>query len=381
MAAMHARIASSPLQTAQAAADAPRGEKVMAAKRKPREHILAAIDAPDPDNFVQLLALAKLNPRAQVHVMLTGRPVRFGATREHETWEWDTKSSRMAQEASALRIKNFLRHFGIEVVKVYDGGIAPRTLVPHWVHFAEYYQFHDVDPLKAIRHSELEPQEDLVKIILGLPERSLKVAVGGPMTGLMQLIVRCPDVLLRFKEVHAMFATWGNVELMQFDDKSRGALQFNVACDPLAAYFVLKGLDCPLYLMPTEVTRVQAIGFENAQTLRDFLPVNAGTEALYYLYALWYDAAVKPRLAKQPDEKIFIHDVVAAFSLSEKLRKAIYNVVPVEILSVPHLPTERKDWGKVLMKETSGETLVYAATALTPRGPGKYLSALRGIFS
>ena len=205
-------------------------------------HILAFVDAPDPDNFVQLIALHKLNPGAEVHVVLTGRPVRFNAQKDHALWEWDGVSSRMAQEASAMRIKNFLRHFGVTVTRVFDGGIAPRTLVPHWIHFAEYYKFFDVDPLAAIRHSELEPQEELLKLILALPQKSVPVAVGGPMTGLHQLIVRCPDVVTRFSELHAMFATWGNVELMQFDDKPRGAVQFNVACDPQAAHAVRVGV-------------------------------------------------------------------------------------------------------------------------------------------
>lgn len=348
---------------------------------QPKQHILAFIDAPDPDNFVQLIALHKLNPNVDVHVVLTGRPVRFGATKEHATWEWDGQSSRMAQEASALRIKNFLRHFGISVTRVFDGGIAPRTLVPHWLHFAEYYKFLDVDPLQAIRHSELEPQEELVKLLLSLPANSVPVAVGGPMTGLYQLIVRCPDVASRFKELHAMFATWGNVSLMQFDDKPRGAVQFNVACDPQSAYTILKGLPCPIYLMPTEVTRVHEIGFQNAQKLREALPDNAGSRALYHLYALWYDAAVKPRQEKNPDELIYIHDLVAALSLNEELRKAIYKVVPVEVTSVPHLPCESADWGKVNMKPVEGTSTIFAATALTDGGAAKYLETLRNILA
>jgi inosine-uridine nucleoside N-ribohydrolase len=348
-----------------------------------QKHILAFVDAPDPDNFVQLIALHKLHPDAVVHVVLTGRPVRFGASKEHQNWEWDAASSRMAQEASAARIKNFLRHFGVTVTRVYDGGIAPRTLVPHHIHFAEYYKFLDVDPLMAIRHSELEPQEELIKEILKLPPASVPVAVGGPMTGLHQIIVRCPDVVSRFEELHAMFATWGNVSLMQFDDAPRGAVQFNVACDPQAAHAILKGLSCPIYLMPTEVTRVKEIGFENAQKLREALPDNAGTRALYNLYALWYDAAVRPRQAKSPDELVYIHDLVAAFSLSTELRQAIYNVVPVEITSVPHLPNEAADWGKVVMKQLEGEAAatskIFAATSLTAGGAAKYLETLNKI--
>jgi inosine-uridine nucleoside N-ribohydrolase len=349
-----------------------------------KELILAFIDAPDPDNFVQLLALIRLNPNAELAVVLTGRPVRFGATKDHKTWEWDYQSSRMAQEASAVRARNFLKNFGVSIVKVYDGGIAPRTLVPHWVHFAEYYKFLDVDPLQAIRHSELEPQEDLVKLILSYPEASVKVAVGGPMTGLRQVIERNPEIISRFKEVHCMFATWGNVALMQFDDKPRGALQFNVACDPLSSNFILMGLDCPIYLMPTEVTRVKEIGFVNAQALREILPDNKGTRALYNLYALWYDAAVKPRQDKNPDELIFIHDVVAALSLDEPTRNAIYNVVPVSIVSAPCLPSKAEigDWGKVEMKKRKKVNSArprYAAVSLTEGGAAKYLETLRKI--
>jgi len=352
---------------------------------KQQQHILAFVDAPDPDNFAQIIALHKLNPEAIVHVCLTGRCVRLNATHEHALWEWDLASSRMAQEASAARIKNFLRHFGVVVTRVFDGGIAPRTVVPHSVHFAEYYKFFDVDPLAALRHSEMEPQEELIKIILAQPEGSIPVTVGGPMTGLYQLMVRNPDIVSRFKELHAMFATWGNVALMQFDDQPRGLAQFNVACDPQAAHAVLMGLDCPIYLMPTEVTRVKEIGFLNAQKLREALPDTAGTRALYNLYALWYDAAVRPRLAKNPDEQIYIHDLVAALSLDPELRQAIYNVVPVEITSVPHLPREAKSWGSVLMKQVKIEApatgKIFAATSLTEGGAAKYHEVLKRIFT
>jgi inosine-uridine nucleoside N-ribohydrolase len=346
---------------------------------------LAFVDTPDPDNFAQLIALHKLNPGATVHVVITGRPLRFDADKSHQNWDYDLPSCRMAQEASALRVKNFLKHFGIAVTRVFDGGIAPRTLVPHWIHFEDYYKFFDNNNLKAIRYSEVDPQEDLIKILLALPEKSVMVAVGGPMTGLYQLIVRHPEVASRFKEVHAMFATWGNVSLMDFGDKPRGAVQFNAACDPQAAHFVLMGLDCPIYLMPTEVTRVADIGFINAQALKKALPSNAGSEAMYTLYCYWYDAAVKPRQEKNPNELIFIHDLVAALSLDEKLRNSIYNVVPISIERVPYLPTEQKEWGMVMMKQKKrhgkGARQLYAATCLKPGGAEIYLDTLRRIFA
>ena len=99
--------------------------------------IVNFVDAPDPDNFVQILAAKKLFPSWRQDVVLTGRPVKFKAEKGLENWEWDYRDSRMAQEASAMRVGNFLKHYDINELKVHDGGIAPRTLVPHWIHFEE----------------------------------------------------------------------------------------------------------------------------------------------------------------------------------------------------------------------------------------------------
>ncbi len=81
--------------------------------------ILAFIDAPDPDNFVQLLALCKLNPDAEVAVCLTGRPVKFNATKEHKHWEWDYKSSSVRRNRLRRARQEFpapLRHLGHQSV-------------------------------------------------------------------------------------------------------------------------------------------------------------------------------------------------------------------------------------------------------------------------
>jgi inosine-uridine nucleoside N-ribohydrolase len=343
------------------------------------KHILACIDAPDPDNFVMLIALSLMYPNAKIYVLLTSRPVNFRADRSTKLWDFDLESSLMAQQASALRIKNFLKHFGIEVIHVYDGGIAPRTLVPHWVHFQDYYKFLDNDPLKALRHSELDNQEDLIKIILGIIEagEQVHVAVGGPMTGLDQLITRNPDIVEAFAEVHAMFATWGNVELMNFGGAPRGASQFNVACHPQAAYNILMGLGCPIYLMPTEVTRVANIAFETAQDLRAFLPKNDGCNALATLYALWYDAAVRPRQFTDPNEKLFIHDLVSAFSLNKSTRELIYDVVPIVVDAVPHLAKDRSEWGTVMMRKVEEPGNIFSATGLKEGGAKIYLDTLQ----
>ena len=84
--------------------------------------ILICIDAPDPDNFALVKGVKVLFPDEDVKVMLTGRPVRFKAKKDCQLWEWDYESSRMAQEASAARLKNFMRNLGVSVCEVYDGG-------------------------------------------------------------------------------------------------------------------------------------------------------------------------------------------------------------------------------------------------------------------
>lgn len=367
-------------------------------------HILALIDAPDPDNFVLLLALARRFPRSTLHVVLTGRPLRFGADKSHALWDYDIMASRKAQQASAMRARNFMRHFGVKLPDIYDGGIAPRTLVPHHVHFAEYYRFGDVDPLYAISACELEPIEQLIREMLTWEDGSTAVVFGGPMTGLAQMMTRCPDIVPKIREVHAMFATWGEVALMDMGGPPRGVKQFNAACDPAAAHLVLTGLTCPIYLMPTEVTRVSSIGFPNAQALRMALPANTGVNALYALYALWYDAAILPRQDNQREkgqrvtEAIFIHDLVGAWSLDPVLREKIYDVSPIQITSIPTRPyegvteAERADysskqkpvpadlhWGEILMRRTEGPTNISAATRLKPEGAEVYLSSLYDI--
>ena len=204
--------------------------------------------------------------------------------------------------------------------------------------------------------------------------------VGGPMTGLKEILERQPEIAGKIKSVHAMFATWGEVQLMQMDDKPRGALQFNAACDPFAAYSVLEGLTCPIYMIPSECTRLDDIAFVNAQELRDFLPDTPANNALYTMYCIWYDAAVKPRLAKNPDEKIFIHDLCSALALYDDWSDAkspIYDFVPVKV-TVPHLACDREAWGQVIMERVK-ESNVHCATKVA--NVERYRSLLKEVCS
>lgn len=125
------------------------------------EKVLVALDAPDPDNLVLLRMAQNLFGEENIlGALITGRPIRFDATKETLLEDWNYNHSRVALQASAARLKNFLRAYEADI-EVYDGGIAPRTLVPHYIHFQDYYKFLDIDPLKAVCVSEIEGLEKL----------------------------------------------------------------------------------------------------------------------------------------------------------------------------------------------------------------------------
>jgi len=329
--------------------------------------VLVAIDAPDPDNLALLrVAQTMFGADNILGVLLTGRPINFKATKETPIEEWDYNHSRTALLASAARLKNFLRGYGNGTsLEVFDGGIAPRTLVPHWLHFLDYYRFLDVDPLQAICVPELDSLE---KLALILSEHNFDVLVGGPMTGLARLLQRFPELHNYITSVHAMYATLGNVDLMNFGDKPRGAKQFNVACDPFAGRYVTEALDCPFYFVTSDCTRQDAIGFATPTMLRQHLADTPGNKRLVDLYTIWFANAVEPR-----KEIIYIHDVCSAVSASP-FRNEVYEFTPMRITSFPHLPGEKDDWGKIEFVPDANSN-IHVATALN--SPKKYLNILK----
>ncbi len=330
------------------------------------KNYLLAIDSPDPDNLV-LVRLAQnllMKKGDTVNVLLTGRPINFDTESKPDLETWNYDHSRMALTASAARLKNFLRSFDSKI-NVFDGGIAPRTLVPHHFHFQDYYKFLDIDPLRSIAVSELDNIELLADEI---KDDEFTVLVGGPMTGLANLIQRFPKVADNISEVHAMYASLGTVKLLDLGDAPRGAKQFNVACDPFSGKYVVDALDCPIYFITSDCTREDKIAFDTPYELRDLLKDNPGNRNLINLYNIWYANAVEPR-----GDKIFIHDVCVAISASEHGRK-VYDFTPMEITRFPTLPAEKEDWGVIEFKENPRSNL-HVSTKV--KNPALYKSILR----
>jgi hypothetical protein len=336
---------------------------------KMAQKYLLAVDAPDPDNLALLrMSQTMFGEENILGVLLTGRPINFDASRDNKvpTTQWNYDHSRVALKASAARLKNFIRGYGSNI-DVFDGGIAPRTLVPHHVHFKDYYMFMDNDPLRSVCVSELDPIEGLSAKIA---DQEFSVLVGGPMTGLATLLQRFPDVASQISSVHAMYGFLGlegNNKLMSFGEEPRGAVQFNVACDPFAGKYVVDALDCPMYFVTTDCTKREEIGFQTPSELTKCLEDTPGNRMLGQLYNIWFANAIEPR-----KEIIYIHDVCAAMSASEHGTE-IYGFTPMAVSRFPTLPQEKKDWGVMEFRPDESSN-IHVSTEL--RSPELYRKLL-----
>jgi len=115
------------------------------------------------------------------------------------------------------------------------------------------------------------------------------------------------------------------------------------------------------------------------------LPNTPANQKLYNLYAIWYDAAVKPR-----GDRIYIHDVCSAFALYDYESDggpmddgdAIYEFMNVDC-TIPHLANQ-ENWGTITMKESFVDGLgqeapktsnIWCATKVA--NPNRYLAMLK----
>ncbi len=326
---------------------------------------LIAIDGPDPDNLALVAFSARLLGKENLlGVLLTGRPVNKQATKETPTSEWSYSQSLDVQRTTAYRFQNFMRSYSINA-DTFDGGIFPHTLVPHHLHFNDETGFCDVDLDEANKNLKLKELSEL-RARIGM-DRFI-VLIGGPMTGLKDLLVRYPELSVQVESVHAMYGTLGNVELMSLGGEKRGMKQFNVACDPQAGRYVIDSLKCPIYFITSDCTRDDKISFENPHALESFLTKNEGNDKLLSLYWAWFEKVLQPR-----KEKIYIHDVSTAISASQ-YGSEVYEFIPVKITNFPYLPSEQKDWGVIEFK-SDDKSNIYISKRL--KNPNLYLNLLK----
>lgn len=339
--------------------------------------VVGLVDNVDPDNAAQILAL--MSPNFDLKgVVVTGRAANDDPTAHLN--EISVDDSKFRTTLNAVRMLNFMN--GARQghgVPVFAGTAAPRTLVPHRLHVDEL-AFNDLEPgqMDAIKKRHLGrlglagDLEDARHFLSGNDVDEVSFIVGGPMTDVAKLL-RTSTVEEKTKDIFAQFGMFGFGErqLMEFGDTPRGKRQFNVACDPYAAHEVLTGFQRPIHLYPTDVTRVDAIGFANGKALRDFLPDNNGSRVLSDLYDTGYELMIKPR-----GEMIYIHDVAPALGALGLTMAAgnPYHERAVRILDVPHTPSDEHRFGEIdIAYSDDTEANRYVADRVDP---SSYLAAL-----
>ena len=366
-------------------------KKILEGSLSRTRFILIVADAVDPDNLVLVAAAGILNPGARIRLLLSGRPVNPGVTQTtHPTpcREWfnnaDPTLSRKLQIRNAARFVKFAERFGVEL-KVFDGGIAPRTLVPHWIHADETVVWGDTPP-DAETKPLLRSREELAAEILGATNPDVYIITGGPETANLLFFQENPEVMRLVLAEYAMLANWGSGALMNVGGERSPYQQFNAACDPVAAMWILTGAPWPITMTPTETTKQPGICFNSVEALRRALPDTSRAGAIVNLYRVWWDVA---ELEKRGG--IVIYDLCPLFASDPQIGDKIFETVPVEVLASTCFPYELTEpgqsahahWGEIHFRQYGqGQSNRFATLPkLRPGGAQVYMDTLRRICS
>lgn len=336
--------------------------------------VVAVVDNTNPDNMFQVLALMSQKDFNLLGVVVTGRAA--SDRRDAKLLETSKEESEFRTILNAVRMRNFM-----DIVRpnhsipVWAGTPAPETIVPHSVHVDEL-EFNDLQDgqLEAIQASSLRSARQLGALGLAGNITTAKkylasdaigkfvLMVGGPMTDVAKLL-RDPSIADKITEIHTQFGMcgFGEQKLMEFDGETpRGKRQFNVACDVRAAHEVLMRFPGDIYLYPSDVTRVDKIGFKDGDELRSFLQSRhrqPGVKRMADIYDFAFNHMIKPR---GEHEKIWIHDFApVAGGLNSRrhrpkasrhatgIRRGPYHVREIVINNVPHKERERTQFGEI----------------------------------
>jgi len=341
--------------------------------KKQTNFLLIDADAVDPDNPVLTALAGLLFPEHKIRLLLSGRPVDETVTKEKfpkpcAEWfqEGNPARSRQLQVRNAARFVAFCERFGVEL-RVYDGGIAPKTLVPHWVHKDETVIFGDT-PEDAETNSRLRTRQELADEIMAAENPVIYLITGGPETGNHLFFTEHPECMPFVQEEIGMLANWGAGSLMDLGGGRCTLQQFNVACDPIAARWSLIEAPWPVLLVTTETTKQPDICFGSLDALRAALPDTDVAAAIVDLYKVWWDTA---NLANRGG--IIIYDLAPLFALDEILRDQIFQVTRVSIDQVT-------DKGEVYMTPTDVMTNRWATQPeLQPDGAELYLRTFHNL--
>jgi hypothetical protein len=355
------------------------------------------VDIPDPDN--KALVLAATSPRSGMNVIgvsIVGRPV--AANREDPITSKDPRASAEIRKAGAAQFAGMLKRAGRGHIPVFEGLIAPYTVVPHVVHIDEINQdlMNDRSAERLLAGGIAEAAD-----LLASTDGPVHFVCGGPLSDVAYF--------MRDKRLKSGFgmlsAQLGNFSEGDVENLAGGRKQFNVACDPEAAHEVLFNYPGAVVMVPTEITRHSRLGFRDpddliTSLLRPSVDGSASEETLKLqlqsmeegLYELRHAyKQVFPLMMASRGEQIYVHDIHPAILMSYLLPQVRseprllqerskygmfwsgpYLIGRVTITAAPHTYEERGRWGEIdVVPSKSDEALRFVVRALmtsaTPR--------------
>jgi len=350
---------------------------------------IVAVDPSDTDNMELMLgAIRRFGPK-NTHVLLTGRAAldprivkklteeikaRGGnPIREIPIAEWSPEFSEVLLQASALRFQKLLKLFDCPEQPVYHGGIAAKPKVPHALHMNDLFGFGDItqDEVAEIEagRTYASPQEKLADV---LNEKPFVVFLGGPATGINQLLHSHPGLYAQLRGVFAQYASLGNVKGMQWDGRSEKA-QFNVMLDARAGKNLCDNLEernIPMFFLPTDVTRRNEIGFGVPDMIEGVLRMSPGIQELARQRRKWYEAAIRTRNG----EVLLTHDMSTLF-LYLQLAGELPKIYETSFAKITGFTVDGPDEGAIELDLGEKESDLTVATKLLNREA--YIDALR----
>ena len=302
---------------------------------------------------------------------MTGRPVNHDHAAK--PYEADPEASRIVRHDNAVRMKDVLVRHGRGDVPVFEGGIAPYSLVPHGVHIDE----HVLDLAPPLLESQLAGGiAEAAHRIAGLPDGTrVDLICAGPLTD-ARALMNDPRVRPKLGVLTAQLGMFGSDRVTMMGG---GRRQFNVAADSDATRAVLAGYPGPIYIVPTDITKSPEFSFADpgdVATLSDS-PAFAG---LAEMYLRAYPIMWEPR-----GEKIYFHDFhpveLMANLDSMQPPHQVASDQPQQVgrytmtrVSVAHVPSPGPDndwsdeprWGEIDLQPTPDPhgPQIYLATAI-----------------
>jgi hypothetical protein len=315
------------------------------------------------------LVLAATSPRSGMNVIgvsIVGRPV--AANREDPITSKDPRASAEIRKAGAAQFAGMLKRAGRGHIPVFEGLIAPYTVVPHNVHIDEIDQdFMRDRAAERLLAGGIAEAVDLLATVEG----PIHFVCGGPLSDVAYFM---RDERLK-SNLGLLTAQLGNFSSGEVKNFAGGRKQFNAACDPQAAHKVLFEYPNAVIMVPTEITRHPQLAFNDPEDLITSLlrpPAGKMDDSVIQLQLKSLDQGlyelkrayegVFPVMMESRGEPIYVHDIHPAILKSyllERLKNeplilerdiwwaGPYALSRVAVTAAPCEQAERERWGEI----------------------------------